>query len=261
MTLFALCGISAGSPRELHSWPACRPAKVHLVTDRTDRWAPLTAEAAQRFAIPEAWIRAVIRAESAGRTERDGRPITSRAGAMGLMQVMPETFEEMRQSHGLGPDPYEPRDNILAGTAFLRAMYERFGYPGLFAAYNAGPERFATWLRQGGSLPQETLDYLGRIGSEVIENVLALRAPQAFDKAILVDSARSQDQEIPPGTSIFFVIGRGASALTEPSGTASVATISRSKARSIFVTRRTQSTLAPLNSGALPDGLPSLGHD
>jgi hypothetical protein len=85
-----------------------------------------------------------------------GRPITSRAGAMGLMQLMPATWASMRSALGLGGDPYQPRDNILAGTAYLRAMYDRFGYPGLFGAYNAGPGRYGASVNAGRSLPDET---------------------------------------------------------------------------------------------------------
>ena len=100
-----------------------------------------------------------MRAESGGRTMLDGRPITSRAGAIGLMQVMPATYAEMRAANSLGPDPADPRDNILAGTAYLRAMFDRYGYPGLFAAYNAGPQRYEQSLR-GRPLPAETRAYL-----------------------------------------------------------------------------------------------------
>ena len=128
-----------------------------------DRWQELIAEASRRFGVPEAWIRAVMQAESGGRTMLDGRPITSRAGAMGLMQVMPDTYEEMRRAHDLGSDPYDPRDNVLAGTAYLRAMYDRYGYPGLFAAYNAGPKRYDEYLRDGRPLPFETRAYLATI--------------------------------------------------------------------------------------------------
>lgn len=128
-----------------------------------DRWHGFIAEASRRFGVSEAWIRAVMQAESGGRTILDGRPITSRAGAMGLMQVMPETYQEMRHAHGLGSDPYDPRDNILAGTAYLRAMYDRYGYPGLFAAYNAGPERYDEYLRDGRPLPSEARAYLATI--------------------------------------------------------------------------------------------------
>ncbi|TGR92552.1 hypothetical protein EN834_35295, partial [bacterium M00.F.Ca.ET.191.01.1.1] len=94
-----------------------------------------------------------------------GRPgfFTSRRGRyenveiMGLMQVMPGTYEEMRVEHGLGPNPHDPRDNILAGTAYLSAMYDRFGFPGLFGAYNAGPERYDEHLKRGKPLPEETV--------------------------------------------------------------------------------------------------------
>lgn len=124
------------------------------------RWQPLIAEASVRFGIPVAWIERVMRAESGGRTRLGGRPIVSRAGAMGLMQVMPGTWAEMRAAYGLGDDPHDPRDNILAGTAYLRAMYDRFGYPGMFAAYNAGPGRYARHLATGRPLPAETRVYL-----------------------------------------------------------------------------------------------------
>ncbi len=135
---------------------AAMPARA----DPVGRWQPYIAEAAQRFGVPAEWIERVMRAESGGRTHQNGRPITSRAGAMGLMQLMPGTWTELRAAHGLGRDPHDPRDNILAGTAYLRAMFDRFGYPGLFAAYNAGPARYAAHLESGRPLPAETRTYL-----------------------------------------------------------------------------------------------------
>lgn len=116
------------------------------------------AEAAQRFGLPPHWIRAVIAVESAG----DPRAV-SRAGAMGLMQVMPGTWAELRAANGLGSDPFDPRDNILAGTAYLRAMHDRFGSPGFLAAYNAGPGRYAEHLSTGRPLPRETRDYVAAL--------------------------------------------------------------------------------------------------
>ena len=124
------------------------------------QWRPLIVEAARRFGIPVDWIEAVIEAESGGRTVLDGAPITSPAGAMGLMQLMPATYAELRARHGLGPDPHDPRDNILAGTAYLREMRDRFGFPGLFAAYHAGPTRYVACLKGEEPLPEETLVYL-----------------------------------------------------------------------------------------------------
>ncbi len=127
-----------------------------------DRWRDSIAEASHRFGIPEPWIRAVMQAESGGRIEINGRPITSPVGAVGLMQVTPSTYELMRRAHNLGPDPRDPRDNILAGTAYLWAMLARFGYPGGFAAYNAGPGRYQQSLH-GRPLPAATRAYLASV--------------------------------------------------------------------------------------------------
>ncbi|RZI61471.1 MAG: lytic transglycosylase domain-containing protein [Zymomonas sp.] len=124
------------------------------------QWRPLIDEASLRFGVPVAWIERVMRAESAGRTQLAGRPIVSHAGAMGLMQLMPGTWAAMRDRLGLGRDPHHPRDNILAGTQYLRLMYEQFGYPGLFGAYNAGPKRYADHLARGRALPAETRLYM-----------------------------------------------------------------------------------------------------
>ena len=136
------------------------PARAESVA----AWRPYITEASLRFGVPTAWIERVMQAESRGRTSLDGRPIRSRAGAIGLMQLMPGTWAAMRQRLGLGTDPDDPRDNILAGTFYLRLMYDRFGYPGLFAAYNAGPSRYAAHLATGSALPGETVAYLQTVG-------------------------------------------------------------------------------------------------
>lgn len=151
---------------------------------QVDRWSAEISEAATRFRIPEDWIRRVMQAESGGRTQVSGAPITSRAGAMGLMQLMPGTWDEMRAAYGLGSDPFDPHDNIVAGAAYLRTMYDRFGYPGLFAAYNAGPARYFNHLVTGSRLPSETMIYLRKTvestgparGSRVAARPVARRA-------------------------------------------------------------------------------------
>jgi soluble lytic murein transglycosylase-like protein len=140
-----------------------QPAQAESVRD----WRPLIAEASVRCRIPVRWIERVMGVESAGRTRWRGQAIRSRAGAMGLMQLMPATWETMRSMLGLGNDPDEPRDNILAGACYLRMMYDRFGYPGLFAAYNAGPRRYAAHLASGRPLPSETVVYLDTITDSV----------------------------------------------------------------------------------------------
>ena len=130
-----------------------------------DHWTTDITAASVRFGLPEKWIRRVMSVESSGQTFVNGRPTISRAGAMGLMQLMPGTWAEMRLMLGLGGDPFEPHDNIMAGTAYLRMMYDRFGYPGLFAAYNAGPGRYAGHLVRGTRLPGETRRYLAKTTS------------------------------------------------------------------------------------------------
>src|SRR3546814_19989516 len=73
----------------------------------------------------------------------------------------------MRTRLSLGSNPDDPRDNILAGTFFRRLMYDRFGYPGLFGAYNAGPGAYAAFLAGRRQLPGETVAYLVTVGGPV----------------------------------------------------------------------------------------------
>ena len=125
------------------------------------------AEAAQRFGIPAAWIRAVMRAESFG----DVRA-TSPKGAIGLMQIMPETWAALRQRYHLGADPYDAHDNIIAGAGYLRELHDRYGVPGFLAAYNAGPGRWEDHLSSGRTLPLETRAYLARLAPVVADGAV-----------------------------------------------------------------------------------------
>ncbi len=119
-------------------------------------------EASRRFHIPVEWVRAVIRAESDG----DANSVSDK-GAIGLMQLMPKTYAELRPKLGLGSDPFDPRDNILAGAAYLCEMFERYGATGFLAAYNAGPQRYEDYLFRGRPLPAETTDYVARVAPQL----------------------------------------------------------------------------------------------
>ena len=131
-----------------------------------DRWTPHVREASLRFKVSEQWIRAVMQIESGGRTMlAEKKPIVSSAGAMGLMQLMPQTWSEMRAANRLGSDPFDPHDNILAGAAYLRALYLQYGYPTMFAAYNDGPGMLAAHAALNGKLPAETENYVRDIAS------------------------------------------------------------------------------------------------
>lgn len=170
----ALLALTAGAPVVAVAQVADAPARSSTIEHP---FAPFVAEAAERFDLPEAWIWAVMRAESAGRPQA-----VSRAGAMGLMQVMPATWAELRARHGLGHDPFDPRDNILAGAAYLREMLDRFGAPGFLAAYNAGPARYERHLATGRPLPAETRAYLAAL-APMTGTVRAARAGQALPAA------------------------------------------------------------------------------
>lgn len=142
--------------------PGSRPPSHLAGASPAHPYAAHVAEAAHRFGIPEAWIWSVMRVESAG------DPVaTSHAGAMGLMQVMPGTYAELRSRHGLGPNAYDVRDNILAGAAYLREMHDRYGAVGMLAAYNAGPGRWEDYVSRGRPLPAETVAYMARLGATV----------------------------------------------------------------------------------------------
>ncbi len=132
-----------------------------------DPWGPYVREASARFGVPETWVREVMRQESGGKQYLGGGLTTSSAGAMGLMQVMPATYDGLRQRYGLGDDPYDPHDNIMAGTAYIREMYDRFGAPNFLAAYNAGPRRVDDYLASGNPLPSETVNYVASIGPRI----------------------------------------------------------------------------------------------
>lgn len=173
--------------------------------DPVSRWRPHIDEAAKRFGLPAPWIERVIRAESAGLTHLNGRLIRSSAGAMGLMQLMPATWATMRARLSLGADPDDPRDNILAGSFYLRMMHNRFGYPGLFGAYNLGPTGYARYLAGQRTLPGETVDYLAKIAGQA-PSVAGVPAPADQPSMFIarVGSAPgSAHKQVPP--SLFVV--------------------------------------------------------
>ncbi|AVQ04453.1 lytic transglycosylase domain-containing protein [Caulobacter segnis] len=116
------------------------------------------ADASLRSGLPQALIRAVAEAESGGAVHA-----ISPKGAMGLMQIMPATWRDLRADLGLGDDPFDPRDNLLAGAVYLRRMLDRFGAEGFLGAYNAGPSRYQAYLDGKQKLPAETIAYVARV--------------------------------------------------------------------------------------------------
>jgi soluble lytic murein transglycosylase-like protein len=184
------------------------------------RWNPFIAEAATRFAVPQPWIRAVMQIESGGRTMLgENQPITSSAGAMGLMQIMPSTYRDMRRQYRLGSNPYDPHDNILAGAAYLRQLRAKYPYPTLFAAYNDGPGDLEGRMLRGGLLPAETQNYLGSINRTLGSGIGGPRKgstkftrpngePVWIDGAAVISVRAVLPDEYPPGVHSVITVGR-----------------------------------------------------
>lgn len=164
-------------------------------TQLIKRWSGNVQGAAHRFNVPVLWINAVMRMESGGRTMlSEGQPMVSDRGALGLMQVLPGTYDEMAQQYRLGPDPFRPHDNIMAGAAYLRWLKGKYGYPALFAAYNAGPQRVDDLLAHGMALPAETQAYikgidkiLGGNGGRDGSSILAVNLTRPDGSPVKVD--------------------------------------------------------------------------
>jgi hypothetical protein len=151
--IIAVASVATSFPVPAHAGPASAASAGGTV-----RWQSFIDEAASRFSVPASWIRTVIRIESNGNPNA-----LSPKGAVGLMQLMPGTYAELRVRYRFGDDPKDPHDNIIAGTAYLRDMHERFGTEGCIAAYNAGPQRYEEHLATGRPLPDETRAYVAKL--------------------------------------------------------------------------------------------------
>lgn len=111
-------------------------------------------------------VAALIRTESLYQSDA-----ISRAGAVGMMQLMPATAQWMCQRLGLQYAPelmLDAESNIYIGCAYLKYLFDRFGDDTelVLAAYNAGEGRVREWLRQGTPLRipfEETRDYVRKV--------------------------------------------------------------------------------------------------
>jgi soluble lytic murein transglycosylase-like protein len=193
MAMLCVCAtLGAVTPTAAAESSAVSQTAPALIT----RWSPLIKEASRRFGIAEDWIKAVMRMESGGHTiAADGHPITSPKGAMGLMQLMPETWHDMQRAYGLGSDPYDPHDNVMAGTAYLRWLHEKFGFPQMFAAYNAGPGTVGSQASGTNELPQETRNY--------VQGIARILGPEAGVAAVSQASAQVAEAESHRGMAVF----------------------------------------------------------
>lgn len=218
LTGLSLSGVEATPVRAQTAAPA--------VTEADAPFAAFVAEASQRFGIPVAWIRALMRIESAN----DIRAISPK-GAQGLMQLMPDTWAYLRARYRLGSDPFDPHDNIIAGTAYMRELYDRYGSPGFLSAYSAGPGRYDEFLAGGRALPAETRAYVAQLAplvggapSPAVVNVAATdplawtRAPLFIGASERVTTAATARTDAQPGDSDAAVLPRDVSADANSTG-------------------------------------------
>ena len=165
-----------------------------------DPFATFIDEASYRFNVPTLWLRSVMQVESGGNAQA-----VSPKGAIGLMQIMPETYAQLRQDYGLGADPFDPHDNIMAGAAYLHEMYDRYGAPGFLAAYNAGPGRYDDHLVTGQPLPEETQNYLSRleplIDGAQVARIMTVHDPLTWMNApLFIGSNATAEISVGPGS-------------------------------------------------------------
>lgn len=146
-TAAVAAGNAAGPEQEISS-----VVKIRKKTDRAQAYEPIIRQASKAYGVEPELIRAVIRAESNFRNES-----TSPKGAMGLMQLMPQTAKELGVR-----DAYDPRENIMGGTRYLKGLIERYrgDVPTALAAYNWG---MGNVERRPDQLPRETRVYIDRI--------------------------------------------------------------------------------------------------
>jgi soluble lytic murein transglycosylase-like protein len=188
--------------------------------------------------VPEHWIRAVMHVESGAKQRA-----RSSKGAMGLMQIMPGTWKELQARHGLGSDPYDSHDNILAGTAYIRELHDRYGAPGFLAAYNAGPGRYDRHLATGRPLPAETQAYVATL-APIINRAPADVQPSAVARSF----AWANASLFPTRAAGITADGRSPAGLSKSRSSRTHASVDLSalvpQSSSLFV-RRTRGTRSP----------------
>ena len=138
--------------------------------------------AAMRSGLTVDVILRVMRAESGGNPG-----IVSPKGAIGCMQIMPATWAYLSPRYSLGSDPYDARMNMIGGALYLAELARRFGWPGAYAAYNAGPARYIRYAANGVPLPAETVAYAARLGGAAAPTIAAIPLARWQEARLFLD--------------------------------------------------------------------------
>jgi soluble lytic murein transglycosylase-like protein len=178
-----IAAISTSNP--ISSKPAPIPPKIS-VADRNPLSSPaldgLVSGAGERHQIDPAFINSVIRAESAFNNRA-----VSRKGAQGLMQLMPQTANQLGVKN-----PFDPNANVEGGTKYLRELLEKYNFDvaKALAAYNAGPHRVDQY--RGVPPYYETQTYIARIIRDFNRQKIAENPALANKPAAKTNGAKSR---------------------------------------------------------------------
>ena len=165
--------VVVGSPSTYAAQPATPPtASCHTHVP----------EAAMRSGIAVDVIQRVMHAESGG-----SPGIVSIKGAIGCMQIMPATWAYLSPRYSLGSDAYDARMNMIGGALYLAELARRFGWPGAYAAYNAGPARYIRYAANGAPLPAETVAYAARLGGAAAPAIAAIPRARWQEARLFLD--------------------------------------------------------------------------
>ena len=147
-------------------------------------------EAAVRSGLAVEVILRVMQAESAGKPG-----VVSNKGAMGCMQIMPATWTYLSGRYGLGSNPYDARMNMIGGAMYLAELAHRFGWPGAYAAYNAGPGRYIRFSANGVALPPETVAYATRLGGAAAPASAAIERSRWQEARLFLVRSRATESD------------------------------------------------------------------
>lgn len=124
--------------------------------------------------------------------------IVSPKGAIGCMQIMPATWVYLTGRYALGTDPFDERTNMIGGAMYLAELASRYGWPGAFSAYNAGPGRYQRYVQGGVPLPAETIAYTARLRRQAEARPMAAPAPRWQEALLFIARPTFAGSSSPP---------------------------------------------------------------
>jgi soluble lytic murein transglycosylase-like protein len=186
--------------------PKATAQSVANMLGRMQEVSPLVNKYAKMYGLDPALLYAAIYCESSAVHNTKNGILTSSAGALGLMQVMPGTFEFLQAKNPSLDNIRDLEQNLHAGAMYLRMMLNRYsgktrnvdgqisfnwGFTAAVMAYNGGPGTVDDFINHGASLPKETREYLQRVTAAYsLFATMKIERIEHMDLKIFVDEAR-----------------------------------------------------------------------